>query len=112
MTTEPMQMSAPDLKQELLALIALSEEMLAIAQEEEIDVNLLAEKEQQRSAGVQHFFQAYDKSAYQTEKQLLSTLQQLDRQILTRCNEYKQTVADQLIGFKKNQKAVNAYKGK
>ncbi|WDE00483.1 hypothetical protein [Thalassomonas actiniarum] len=103
---------ASSLKDELLALIALSEEMLAIVQEEEIDVILLAQKEAQRFAGVQHFFQAYDKSAYQVENPLLNTLQQLDHQILARCNEYKQAVADQLVGFKKNQKAVNAYKGK
>ena len=100
------------LKQTLLALIALSEEILAIAQAEEIDVILLTEKEEQRFSDVQHFFQAFDKNAYQTENPLLNTLQQLDRQILTRCNEYKQTVAEQLVGFKKSQKAVNAYKGK
>ena len=103
---------AQALKQELLALITLSEEILAIVREEEIDVALLAQKEQQRFAGVQHFFQAYDKNAYHAENPLLNTLQQLDRQILARCEEYKQAVADQLVGFKKNQKAVNAYKGK
>ncbi|WDE13229.1 hypothetical protein [Thalassomonas haliotis] len=110
--TEQNSKPAAKLKDELLALVALSEEILAIAQEEEVDVILLAQKEQQRFAGVQHFFQAYDKHAYQAENPLLNTLQQLDRQILARCNEYKQAVADQLVGFKKNQKAVNAYKGK
>lgn len=116
MTTEPVinteQTPAQALKQELLALIALSEEILTITQAEEIDVILLAKKEEQRFAGMQHFFQAYDKNAYQAENPLLNTLQQFDRQILTRCNEYKQTVAEQLVGFKKNQKAVNAYRGK
>lgn len=110
--TEPASVPEQALKQELLALITLSEEILATAQAEEVDVILLAQKEEQRFADVKHFFQAYDKNAYQAENPLLNTLQQLDQQILARCNEYKQTVADQLLGFKKNQKAVNAYKGK
>lgn len=102
----------PSLKQALLALITLSEEMLSIAQQEEIELILFAEKEQQRFEDVQHFFQAYDKTAYQAENPLLNTLAELDQQILARCNEYKQAVADQLVGFKKNKKAVNAYKSK
>ena len=110
--TEPASVPEQALKQELLALITLSEEILATAQAEEVDVILLAQKEEQRFADVKHFFQAYDKNSYQAENPLLNTLQQLDQQILARCNEYKQAVADQLLGFKKNQKAVNAYKGK
>ena len=95
--TEPASVPEQALKQELLALITLSEEILATAQAEEVDVILLAQKEEQRFADVKHFFQAYDKNSYQAENPLLNTLQQLDQQILARCNEYKQAVADQLL---------------
>jgi hypothetical protein len=98
------------LKQKLNSVIQLSHDELALLKEHDINLTLLNKLETDRFQQIKLLFESFHMDELAVESDLLNQIKILDEQLTTGILERKKLMTKELSDFRKNTKALKAYK--